>query len=94
MFPNKLIIKLLLLLFLIIFFSSLLPPSFVRAESEPPALDEYVLLNSWGGESNVLNSPTDVAIGPDGRIYVVNRGLSRITIITPGSNVFNNFGNF
>ena len=64
------------------------------AEDDPPPLDEYVLSNAWGGEANVLNEPKDAAIGAEGRIYVVNRGLSRITVITPGEDVFNNFGNF
>jgi sugar lactone lactonase YvrE len=91
---NRDSIKFYYLLFSIILISSFFPPNFVNAENEPPALDAYVLSNSWGGESNVLNEPKDIAIGPDGRIYVVNRGLSRITIITPGNEVFGNFGNF
>lgn len=94
MYLNRVSIKLNYLFFSIILLSSFFPQNFVNAESEPPALDAYVLSNSWAGESNVLNRPKDIAVGPDGRIYVVNRGLSRITIITPGNEVFGNFGNF
>jgi len=72
----------------------LLPLMVVDAADTPPELQKYVLNNSWGGESNVFNEPLDVSVGPDGRIYVLNRSLSRVSVITPGDEVFKNFGSF
>lgn len=72
----------------------LAPSLMVEASDTPPDLAAYVLSNSWGAETNVFNGPGDVAVSPDGRIYILNSGLSRVTIVTPGEEVFHNFGSF
>ncbi len=76
------------------FFALLFSATISQATTSSPNLEEYTLHNSWGGEGNVINHPADIAIGPNGRIYVANQSLHRITIITPGDDVFNNFGSF
>ncbi len=55
---------------------------------------DYVFRKSWGEGGLKFDIPTDAAVGPDGRIYVLNSGAGRVLVITPGERIFNSWGGY
>ena len=54
-------------------------------------------LNSYGGfgqDPGELASPTGVKVGPDGNIWVADRGNNRIQVFTPDGKTVRVFGSF
>jgi len=70
------------------------PQNILFAEDNLPAFEDYVFLSSWGGEGKQILEPADVAIGPDGKIFIANREFNRITIIDQNGYIFNEIGGF
>ena len=70
------------------------PQNTLFAEDNLPAFEDYVFLTSWGGEGKQILKPNDVAIGPDGKIYIANTELNRITIVDQNGFIFNEIGGF
>jgi len=81
------------ILFSIIVILSLIviPNNAVHAQTPDPG---YSYLNSWGGDGRQLLGVHDVAVGPDGRIYIVNSDFDRVTIYDPSTKFFTEFGNY
>lgn len=73
----------------VVFTISFLPITGSQAQTILPVL---TLLNSWGGEGNAFNEPTDVAVTPEGDILIVNRGLSRVTRISTSEEAYSTIG--
>jgi outer membrane protein assembly factor BamB len=62
------------------------------ATSPSPSLpNPFVIVNHWSGESLGLLYPEDLAIGPDGNIYVTDNS-DRVTIISPQGTVLGRWG--
>ncbi|MBW6475045.1 MAG: hypothetical protein K0B14_18105, partial [Anaerolineaceae bacterium] len=59
------------------------------AQAEPRS-EDYVFRRSWGGEGDQLSEPRDVAIGPDGRIYILSGDY--VVIFQPNDRTFTGFG--
>ena len=73
---------------------AMVPQNTLFAEDNLPAFEDYVFLTSWGGEGKQILKPNDVAIGPDGKIYIANTELNRITIVDQNGFIFNEIGGF
>jgi len=71
------IIKILIAFLLLV---SLTPQHNIFAEDTQPKSEEYVFRRSWGGEGNQILDPHDVVVGEDGKLFIANMGLNRITI--------------
>ena len=70
---KNLLCSLVILTFLI----AMAPQNNLFAEDNLPAFEDYVFLTSWGGEGKQILKPNDVAIGPDGKIYIANKELNK-----------------
>ena len=82
---------------MLIFFTFLIafaPQKISLAEDNLPALEDYVFYSSWGGDGKQILQPEDVAVGNDGKIYVTNTGLNRITTIDKSGFIYNEIGGF
>src|SRR5690348_14377982 len=56
----------------------------------PPLPNPFVVVNHWSGESLGLQYPDDLAIGPDGNIYVTDIG--GVSVISPQGTVLRRWG--
>ena len=79
-------------LLIVSFFPLLVTVNAANDSSSLTQFDEYVFRRSWGGEGGILNFPNGVEVGPDGRVYIANDGLNRVTVYNPNDGSFNNFG--
>lgn len=79
-------------LFVLTFLLGLIPRYTSLAEDNQPTFEEYVFYSSWGGDGNQIVLPEDVAIGNDGKIYIANTNLHRITIIDQNGYFYNEIG--
>lgn len=48
--------------------------------------------DQWKGDDLGFYGPRDVSIAPDGRVYIVDQGRSRIVVFDPTEEVFTSFG--
>ncbi len=87
-------INLLCSLVILTFLIALAPQNTMYAEDNLPVFEDYVFLTGWGGEGKQILEPADVAVGPDGKIYIANREFNRITIIDKNGYIFNEIGGF
>ncbi len=81
-------------LVILTFLVALAPQNILFAEDNLPAFEDYVFLTSWGGEGKQILKPNDVAIGSDGKIYIANTELNRITIVDQSGFIYNEIGGF
>lgn len=79
-------------LFVLTFLLGLIPRNTSLAEDNQPAFEDYVFYSSWGGDGKLIVQPEDVAIGKDGKIYIANTNLKRITIIDQNGYIYNEIG--
>ena len=59
--------------------------------ASPSLPNPFVIVNHWSGESLGLLNPEDLAIGPDGNIYVTDNN-DRVTVISPQGSVLRRWG--
>jgi sugar lactone lactonase YvrE len=79
---------------IIILLLTFYPQNPVVAQDSFPIISDYYFLNSWGGEGNQIKGPADVAIAPDGRLYIANAGFDRITIVDKEGFIYYEIGGF
>jgi len=79
-------------LIVLTFLVALAPQKTSLAEDNLPAFEDYVFYSSWGGDGKQIVEPADVAIGDDGKVYIANTNLNRITMIDPDGFIFNEIG--
>ncbi len=85
-------LRVLVLLFL--FLISLLISTSYKSANAVPSSNQYVFYRSWGGEGNQLRDPRGIAIDQNGRIYIANNGINRITVILPIERTMVTWGGF
>ena len=71
---------------------AMVPQNTSFAEDNQPALEDYVFYSSWGGDGKQVLQPDDIAVGNDGKIYIANTNLHRITIIDQNGYIYNEIG--
>ncbi len=86
--------NLLCLLVILTILIALVPQNTMYAEDNLPAFEDYVFLTSWGGEGKQILKPNDVAIGPNGKIFITNEEFNRVTIIEQNGFFYNEIGGF
>jgi DNA-binding beta-propeller fold protein YncE len=65
--------------------------SSASTSASPSLPNPFVVVNHWSGESLGLMYPDDLAIGPDGNIYVTDNH-DRVTVISPQGTVLRRWG--
>jgi len=71
---------------------ALVPQKTIQAEDSIPAFEEYVFYSGWGGDGKQIAEPADVAVGNDGKVYIANTNLNRITMIDQDGFIYNEIG--
>lgn len=80
-------------LFLLVLLLLSTPPTITsQAQETFPDISNYYFHNSWGGEGKQLLNPIDVALSPNGKIYIVNNEYNRITIVDNDGYIYNEIG--
>jgi sugar lactone lactonase YvrE len=85
----KNIIRILIVLTILL---ALAPQKTSWAEDNLPAFENYVFYSSWGGDAKQILKPEDVAVGSDGKVYIANTNLNRITMIDQNGYIYNEIG--
>lgn len=80
------------MLIVLTFLVALAPQKTTLAEDNLPAFEDYVFYSSWGGDGKQILEPADVAIGDNGKVYIANTKLNRITMIDPDGYIYNEIG--
>jgi DNA-binding beta-propeller fold protein YncE len=62
-----------------------------RTSASPSLPNPFVVVNHWSGASLGLLYPDDLAIGPDGNIYLTDNS-NRVTVISPQGTVLRRWG--
>ena len=73
---------------------TIMPGRRIQAQDALPDIGDYYFHSSWGGEGKQLLQPEDVALGPDGKIYIVNYEYNRITIVDNEGFIYREIGGF
>jgi sugar lactone lactonase YvrE len=73
---------------------SITPANATQAQEKLPSIEDYYFHSSWGGEGKQLLKPRDVALSPNGNIYIVNNEYNRITIVDNEGYIYKEIGGF
>lgn len=79
-------------IFIAVLICSLLAPFLVQpslAQVPPPKFD---FQRSWGGEGNVIDHPSDLALTSDGVLYIANQGYNRIFRLDTQTDTYTTIG--
>ena len=85
-------LKKILINILIIIYVLISPNNNILASETGEKSIDYHFIRSWGGEADQIINPPDVTWGKNGKIYIANDGLDRVTLIDSQINTYKIWG--